>query len=475
MGTALAAGRNRVPRPAAGITAFVTFARGAGVPGGSPGAGEGTSVFYHPERAIPVRVRYTWHSNGESANASRAEEGLERMPTYEYACKSCGEHVEVVQSFKDEPLTECPACGGPLRKVFGSIGIAFKGSGFYKTDSRAAAGGGRDRGGAGEGKSEAAGGGSGESGDGAASKSSAGRRSRGRPRARGRPRGQGRMRRGRGRVRRGRGRVASGSGVGVGCVGVGSAGHLRRQVGGLLARSPAAGTRTRRGSLIARLRMASAEIAVIGGSGFYRWLDGAEEVTPSTPYGPAIGSHLGGHRRRARRGLRGPARRPPRGAARTPSTPGPTCGRSASWACAGSSARARWARCGPTSGPGDLLVLDQLIDRTWGRADTYLEGEVVEHVSFADPYCPELRAALSGGAGMAGASGGGRLGVARLSRGAGRRAPRGRRSASGVRAGSGGGAAPSTIGGRWWSSRAPASRPGPSPAGTRRPGWTSST
>lgn len=58
------------------------------------------------------------------------------MPTYEYACKSCGEHLEVVQSFKDEPLTECPNCGGSLRKVFGSIGIAFKGSGFYKTDSR---------------------------------------------------------------------------------------------------------------------------------------------------------------------------------------------------------------------------------------------------------------------------------------------------------------------------------------------------
>lgn len=58
------------------------------------------------------------------------------MPTYEYACKSCGEHLEVVQSFKDEPLTECPNCGGTLRKVFGNIGIAFKGSGFYKTDSR---------------------------------------------------------------------------------------------------------------------------------------------------------------------------------------------------------------------------------------------------------------------------------------------------------------------------------------------------
>jgi putative FmdB family regulatory protein len=61
------------------------------------------------------------------------------MPTYEYACKSCGEHQEVVQSFKDEPLTKCPACGGPLRKVFGSIGIAFKGSGFYRNDSRPAA------------------------------------------------------------------------------------------------------------------------------------------------------------------------------------------------------------------------------------------------------------------------------------------------------------------------------------------------
>jgi putative FmdB family regulatory protein len=59
------------------------------------------------------------------------------MPLYEYACKSCGQHLEVAQSFKDEPLTTCPACGGPLRKVFGSIGISFKGSGFYRTDSRA--------------------------------------------------------------------------------------------------------------------------------------------------------------------------------------------------------------------------------------------------------------------------------------------------------------------------------------------------
>jgi len=58
------------------------------------------------------------------------------MPTYEYRCKDCGEHLEVVQSFTDDALTECPACGGSLCKVFGNIGITFKGSGFYKTDSR---------------------------------------------------------------------------------------------------------------------------------------------------------------------------------------------------------------------------------------------------------------------------------------------------------------------------------------------------
>ena len=58
------------------------------------------------------------------------------MPTYEYACRSCGAQLEVVQSFTDDALTTCGACGGPLRKVFGAVGISFKGSGFYKTDSR---------------------------------------------------------------------------------------------------------------------------------------------------------------------------------------------------------------------------------------------------------------------------------------------------------------------------------------------------
>jgi putative FmdB family regulatory protein len=58
------------------------------------------------------------------------------MPTYEYACQSCGRHVEVYQRFNDEPLKVCPTCGGELRKVFHPAGILFKGSGFYKTDSR---------------------------------------------------------------------------------------------------------------------------------------------------------------------------------------------------------------------------------------------------------------------------------------------------------------------------------------------------
>lgn len=59
------------------------------------------------------------------------------MPTYQYACKACGEPHEAVQSFHDAPLTECPHCGGELRKVFSSVGVVFKGSGFYRTDSRA--------------------------------------------------------------------------------------------------------------------------------------------------------------------------------------------------------------------------------------------------------------------------------------------------------------------------------------------------
>ncbi|WP_409184902.1 FmdB family zinc ribbon protein [Amycolatopsis sp. VS8301801F10] len=58
------------------------------------------------------------------------------MPTYQYACKECDHRFEAVQSFSDPSLTVCPQCSGPLRKVFSSVGVVFKGSGFYRTDSR---------------------------------------------------------------------------------------------------------------------------------------------------------------------------------------------------------------------------------------------------------------------------------------------------------------------------------------------------
>ena len=61
------------------------------------------------------------------------------MPTYQYACTACGHQLEAVQSFTDAPLTECPSCEGRLRKLYSSVGVVFKGSGFYRTDSRAAA------------------------------------------------------------------------------------------------------------------------------------------------------------------------------------------------------------------------------------------------------------------------------------------------------------------------------------------------
>ncbi len=61
------------------------------------------------------------------------------MPTYQYTCTECGEPLETVQKFSDEPLTVCPACSGRLRKVFSPVGIVFKGSGFYRTDSRKSA------------------------------------------------------------------------------------------------------------------------------------------------------------------------------------------------------------------------------------------------------------------------------------------------------------------------------------------------
>lgn len=63
------------------------------------------------------------------------------MPTYQYQCTECGNGHEAVQKFTDDALTECPSCGGHLKKVFSAVGIVFKGSGFYRNDSRASSNG----------------------------------------------------------------------------------------------------------------------------------------------------------------------------------------------------------------------------------------------------------------------------------------------------------------------------------------------
>ena len=86
------------------------------------------------------------------------------MPTYQYRCRNCGEDLEVQQSFHDDPLTTCPSCQGPLRKVFSAVGIAFKGSGFYKTDTRSS--------GSSSGSSDSSSGDSGSSGSDSGSSSS---------------------------------------------------------------------------------------------------------------------------------------------------------------------------------------------------------------------------------------------------------------------------------------------------------------
>jgi putative FmdB family regulatory protein len=67
------------------------------------------------------------------------------VPTYQYACTACDERLEAVQKFTDDPLTVCEGCGGSLRKVYSPVGIVFKGSGFYRTDSRNGSGDGKDK------------------------------------------------------------------------------------------------------------------------------------------------------------------------------------------------------------------------------------------------------------------------------------------------------------------------------------------
>jgi 5'-methylthioadenosine phosphorylase len=137
-----------------------------------------------------------------------------------------------------------------------------------------------------------------------------------------------------------------------------------------------------------------AEIAVIGGSGFYEWFDAGRDVLPSTPYGPTSGPiSLGTVGNRSVAFL-------PRHGRNHQIAPHAVNSRANLWAlrelgvqrvigpCAVGSLRADLDL-------GDLVILDQLVDRTWGRDTTYLDGDLVEHVSFADPYCPQLRSVLA--------------------------------------------------------------------------------
>jgi 5'-methylthioadenosine phosphorylase len=132
-----------------------------------------------------------------------------------------------------------------------------------------------------------------------------------------------------------------------------------------------------------------AEIAVIGGSGFYAFLDDTRQIPVSTPYGPPSAPVTIGML-----GDRSVAFLPRHGLAHE-FPPHRVNYRANLWALHHLGVSRVIAPCAvgslqPAIAPGDFVILDQLVDRTWGRPDTYAEGPVVNHVSFADPYCPEL-------------------------------------------------------------------------------------
>ena len=154
--------------------------------------------------------------------------------------------------------------------------------------------------------------------------------------------------------------------------------------------------------------MDRAEIAVIGGSGFYRFLDDVRETAVVTPYGSpsspiAVGS-VGG-RTVAFISRHGTDHAIP---------PHRINSKANLWALRELGVKRVVGPCATGSlrvdiAPGDLVVLGQLLDRTWGRDDTFLHGPAVDHVSFADPYCPELSAVLAGAAAAPGGWPGGRV------------------------------------------------------------------
>ena len=257
------------------------------------------------------------------------------MPTYQYACTECGEQLEMVQKFSDDPLTACPACSGRLRKVFSPVGIVFKGSGFYRTDSRA-------KDGAKNGKTTepASSGSQSEGSGGKADKEQA---------------------------------------------------LLLLLLEGVVLRGVVAGVLVRLHQREGRLTFMSsaAGIGVIGESGFYEFLDAAEEVKVDTPFGPpsdpvTVGEVAG--RRVAFLPRHGRDHRLP---------PHRIPYRANLWALRSLGVRQVIAPSAVGSltasfGPGTLVVPDQLIDRTSGRTQTFYDQGGV-HVSFADPYCASGR------------------------------------------------------------------------------------
>jgi 5'-methylthioadenosine phosphorylase len=135
---------------------------------------------------------------------------------------------------------------------------------------------------------------------------------------------------------------------------------------------------------------AGADIGVFGGSGFYEFLDHPTEVNVDTPYGqpsaPVTVGELGGHR----------VAFLPRHGPRHERPPHTVNFRANVWAMRELGVTRVFGPCAagslqPDIHPGDVVVLDQLVDRTWGRADTFFDGPEVRHTGFADPYCPELR------------------------------------------------------------------------------------
>ena len=142
---------------------------------------------------------------------------------------------------------------------------------------------------------------------------------------------------------------------------------------------------------------ARAELAVIGGSGFYEFLTDSTEVELHTPYGaPSAPVTLGAVGDRQVAFL-------PRHGAHHEHPPHRVNYRANLWALKELGVRRVFGPCAvgslrPDLHPGEFVVLDQLVDRTWGRTDTYLDGPEVDHVGFADPYCAELGAAVLGAA-----------------------------------------------------------------------------